>query len=133
MRGADVVNGAKFEENHEEMVMVRDIRFFSLCEHHMLPFFGRASIAYIPESRVIGLSKMARITNMFAQRLQLQERLGAQIAEAVEDSTGARGVGVAIEATCVPYSGRRGSVRRAHKKALHSLLPPCPLAAATCV
>lgn len=82
--------------------MVRDIRFFSLCEHHMLPFYGRASIAYIPESRVIGLSKMARITNMFAQRLQLQERLGAQIAEAVEESTAARGVGVAIEATYVP-------------------------------
>ncbi len=95
---ADVVNGAVFEESHSNMIMVRDIELYSLCEHHMLPFFGRAHVAYIPDGRIIGLSKIPRIVEVFARRLQVQERLTEQVAEALQDALKPRGVGVVIEA-----------------------------------
>ncbi|MGI8498425.1 MAG: GTP cyclohydrolase I FolE [Gemmatimonadaceae bacterium] len=95
---SEVVGEALFEECHENMVMVRDIELYSLCEHHMLPFFGKAHVAYIPDGRIVGLSKIPRIVDMFARRLQVQERLTEQIAQALEDVLRPRGVGVVIEA-----------------------------------
>ncbi|EFA70571.1 GTP cyclohydrolase I FolE [Cylindrospermopsis raciborskii] len=95
----ELVNGAIFNEGHEEMVLVRDINFFSLCEHHMLPFTGRAHVAYIPNQKVVGLSKLARIVEMYARRLQVQERLTRQIAEAVQTILEPKGVAVVMEAT----------------------------------
>ena len=94
----DVVGDAVFNETHSSMVMVRDIELYSLCEHHMLPFFGRAHIAYIPDGKIVGLSKLPRIVDMFARRLQVQERLTEQIAQAVQDVLAPKGVGVVIEA-----------------------------------
>jgi GTP cyclohydrolase I len=94
----DVVNGAVFEESHENMILVRDIEIYSLCEHHMLPFFGKAHVAYIPKGKIIGLSKLPRIVDVFARRLQVQERLTDEIADAVMGALGPYGVGVVIEA-----------------------------------
>jgi GTP cyclohydrolase IA len=93
-----LVHGALFAVKYDEMVVVKDIEFFSLCEHHMLPFFGRCHIGYIPTGRVFGVSKLARLVDMYARRLQLQERLTEQISQAVFESIDARGVGVMIEA-----------------------------------
>jgi len=95
---ADVIGDALFEETHESMVMVRDIELYSLCEHHMLPFYGKAHIAYIPNGRIVGLSKLPRVVDVFARRLQVQERLTEQIAQALSDVLQPRGVGVVIEA-----------------------------------
>ena len=93
-----VVNNALFESDIEDMVVVRDIEFYSLCEHHMLPFNGRCHVAYIPNGKVLGLSKIARVADMFARRLQIQERLTHQIAEAITDITECKGCAVVVEA-----------------------------------
>lgn len=95
---AEVIGDALFEENHENMVMVRDIEMYSMCEHHMLPFFGKVHIAYIPNGKIVGLSKLPRVVEVFARRLQVQERLGEQIADALEEVLRPKGVGVVIEA-----------------------------------
>ena len=94
----EVVNGALFEAESDDMVIVRDIEFFSLCEHHMLPFFGRCPVGYIPNKKIIGVSKVARIVDLFARRLQVQERLTKQISEALMEILDAEGVGVVMEA-----------------------------------
>ncbi len=94
----DVVGEGVFEEQHDNMVMVRDIELYSLCEHHLLPFFGRAHVAYIPAGKIVGLSKLPRIVDMFARRLQVQERLTSDIADAVCEVLHPRGVGVVVEA-----------------------------------
>jgi GTP cyclohydrolase I len=94
----EVLNGAIFEEPYDDMVIVRDIEFYSLCEHHLLPFFGRAHVAYLPNGRIIGVSKIARVVEMFSRRLQVQERLTHQIAHALHEALQSRGVGVVMEA-----------------------------------
>ena len=94
-----LVNNAIFDEGHNEMVLVRDINFFSLCEHHMLPFMGKAHVAYIPNQKVVGLSKLARIVDMYARRLQVQERLTRLIAEAIQTVLEPQGVAIVMEAT----------------------------------
>ncbi|MFP5430921.1 MAG: GTP cyclohydrolase I FolE [Gammaproteobacteria bacterium] len=93
-----IVNGAIFPSDNDEMVIVKDIELYSLCEHHLLPFIGKVHVAYLPSGKVLGLSKIARIVDMFARRLQIQENLTKQIADAVQQVTDARGVAVIIEA-----------------------------------
>ena len=104
-----LINGAIFDIGYSEMVVVKDIPFYSLCEHHLLPFFGNAAVAYIPRGRVIGLSKIPRVVEMYARRLQIQERLTQQIAEFLQDRLAPQGVGVVIEAThlCAVMRGVR--------------------------
>jgi GTP cyclohydrolase I len=93
-----ILNNALFEVSYDEMVLVKDIDFYSLCEHHVIPFFGRVHVAYIPDGRVVGLSKVPRLVEMFARRLQVQERLTVQIAETIEKVLRPRGVAVVVEA-----------------------------------
>jgi GTP cyclohydrolase I len=95
---SDVLNGALYSVDYDEMVIVKDIEMFSLCEHHMLPFFGKVHIAYIPKGKVVGLSKLPRLVEVFARRLQVQERLTVEIAEAIQNAIHPLGVGVVIEA-----------------------------------
>jgi GTP cyclohydrolase I len=94
----EIVNGALFDVKYDEMVIVKDIEFFSLCEHHLLPFFGKAHVAYLPNEKVVGLSKIPRIVDMFARRLQVQERLTQQVAETLQEILNPRGVAVIMEA-----------------------------------
>jgi GTP cyclohydrolase I len=107
MNAEQLVKGAIFNEDCQEMVLVRDIEFYSLCEHHMLPFFGRAHVGYLPKGKVIGLSKVARVVDVFARRLQVQERLTSQVADALMQSLEPHGVAVVMEAshTCMMMRG----------------------------
>ncbi len=103
----DIVRDALYASNNDEMIILQNIELYSLCEHHVLPFFGRVHIGYLPNGKVIGVSKLARIVDLYARRLQIQEQLTQQIAEAVHETTEARGVGVIIEARhlCIMMRG----------------------------
>lgn len=116
----EVVNGACFSVDYEEMVVVKDIEVYSLCEHHLLPFYGRAHVAYLPNGKVLGLSKIARIVDVFARRLQIQERLTTQVANALQDVLGAYGVAVVIDAMhlCMIMRG----VQKQHSAAVTSAI-----------
>lgn len=116
----NILNGATFSVAYDEMVVVKDIEFFSLCEHHILPFFGKCHVAYMPNKRVIGLSKVARLVNMFARRLQIQERMTNQIACAIQEKISPEGVGVIIEARhlCMQMRG----VEKQHGQAVTSAM-----------
>lgn len=94
----DIVNDALFESNSSDMIIVKNIEFYSLCEHHMIPFYGKAHIGYVPDGKIIGLSKLARVVDLFARRLQVQERLTNQIAKTIQDILNPKGVGVIMEA-----------------------------------
>ena len=98
MESEDVINGALFKECHRNMVLVKDIEMYSLCEHHLLPFFGKVHVAYIPKTKIVGLSKIARLVEVYARRLQVQERMTTQIAEAIWEGIEPEGVGVVVEA-----------------------------------
>jgi GTP cyclohydrolase I len=125
----DVVNGAVFEEAHDSMILVRDVEVYSLCEHHMLPFFGKAHVAYIPKGKIIGLSKIPRVVDVFAHRLQIQERLTDEVADALMRVLEPRGVGVVVEAShlCMMMRG----VEKQHSKTVTSSLRGCFLAGDT--
>src|SRR5437867_4483323 len=118
-----ILNGALFDVAYDEMVIVKDIELFSLCEHHLLPFFGKCHVAYLPDGKVIGLSKIARLVDMFAKRLQIQERLTTQIAETLQEQIGPQGVGVVIEARhlCMMMRG----VEKQHSAAVTSSMLGC--------
>ena len=115
-----LLNGAMFRVCYDEMVVVRDIELYSLCEHHLLPFFGTCHVAYIPSKKVVGLSKIARLVNMYARRLQIQERLTSQIAKAIQERLSPQGVGVIIEARhlCMVMRG----VEKQHSSATTSAM-----------
>jgi GTP cyclohydrolase IA len=115
-----ILNGAMFSVCYDEMVVVKDIEVYSLCEHHLLPFFGRCHVAYIPNKKVVGLSKIARLVNMYARRLQIQERLTNQIARTIEEKLNPQGVGVIIEARhlCMVMRG----VEKQHSEAVTSAM-----------
>ena len=117
---AQVLNGALYEVTYDEMVIVKDIELFSLCEHHLLPFYGKAHVAYLPNRMVIGLSKIPRLVDVFARRLQIQERLTSQIAQTIQQAIEPRGVGVVIEARhlCMMMRG----VEKQHSSALTSAM-----------
>jgi len=115
-----ILNGALFTENYDEMVIVRDIEMFSLCEHHLLPFFGKVHVAYLPNGKLLGLSKIPRLVECFARRLQVQERLTTQIAEAIQNAIRPKGVGVVIQARhlCMMMRG----VEKQHSAAVTSAM-----------
>jgi GTP cyclohydrolase I len=119
----EVVGDAIFDESYDEMVVVRGIEFYSLCEHHMLPFFGTCDVAYIPDGRIVGLSKVPRMVDLFSHRLQVQERLTTQIAEALEDALQPKGVGVVIQAShlCMMMRGVEKQHSRTTTSAMRGL------------
>jgi len=129
LRVEDVVGDAVFHESHENMVVVRDIELYSMCEHHMLPFFGKAHIAYIPNGKIVGLSKLPRIVEIFSRRLQVQERLTEQVAQAIEDVLNPRGVGVVIEAVhlCMMMRGVEKQNSKTITSALRGQFRDCPM------
>jgi GTP cyclohydrolase I len=129
MNPRTVVGDALFDVAHENMVLVRDIDFYSMCEHHMLPFFGKVHIAYIPNGRVVGLSKLPRIVEVFARRLQVQERLTEEIAEAISDVLRPRGVGVVVEAQhlCMMMRGVEKQGSATITSALRGNFRDCPM------
>ena len=118
-----ILRGALFDEDYDEMVIVKDIEMFSLCEHHMLPFFGKVHVAYIPKGKVIGLSKIPRLVEVFARRLQVQERLTRQIADAIQNAIQPQGVGVVIEARhlCMMMRG----IEKQHSSTVTSAMVGC--------
>ena len=118
-----ILRGALFDEDYDEMVIVKDIEMFSLCEHHMLPFFGRVHVAYIPKGKVIGLSKIPRLVEVFARRLQIQERLTRQIADAIQNAIAPQGVGVVVEARhlCMMMRG----IEKQHSSTVTSAMVGC--------
>lgn len=120
---AKILNGAMFSVCYDEMVVVKDIELFSLCEHHLLPFFGKCHVAYIPTQKVVGLSKIARLVNLYARRLQIQERMTSQIAKAIHEHISPEGVGVVIEARhlCMVMRG----VEKQHSQAVTSAMLGC--------
>ena len=120
MKLEQILNGALYEVKYDEMVVVKDIEFFSLCEHHMLPFYGKMHVAYLPQKKVIGLSKIPRIVDMFARRLQIQERLTQQVAQTVQEAIKPLGVGVICEARhfCMMMRG----VEKQHSGAMTSAM-----------
>ena len=125
----DVVGNAVFDEVYESMVLVRDVELYSLCEHHMLPFFGKAHVAYIPDGKILGLSKVARLIDVFARRLQVQERLTEQIADALVDVLQPRGVGVVIEAQhlCMMMRGVEKQNSSTVTSAVRGVFRDCPM------
>lgn len=129
MDAADVVGDAVFAEAHDNMVVVRDIEMYSLCEHHMLPFFGKVHIAYIPDGKIVGLSKLPRLVEVFARRLQVQERLTEQVAEAIEEVLQPRGVGVVVEAVhlCMMMRGVEKQNSKTITSALRGQFRECPM------
>ena len=116
----EVIGDAMFEETHQSMILVRDIELYSLCEHHMLPFFGRAHVAYIPNGKIVGLSKLPRIVEVFARRLQVQERLTDQVADAIMDVLHPQGVGVVID--CVHLCMAMRGVEKQNSRTVTSAL-----------
>ena len=118
-----ILRGAMFDVDYDEMVIVKDIEMFSLCEHHMLPFFGKVHVAYIPKGKVIGLSKIPRLVEVFARRLQVQERLTRQIADAIQEAITPQGVGVVIEARhlCMMMRG----IEKQHSSTVTSAMVGC--------
>jgi GTP cyclohydrolase IA len=126
---SDVVGDALFAEEHRQMVMVRDIDFYSLCEHHMLPFYGKAHIAYVPNGRIVGLSKIPRIVEVYARRLQVQERLTEQVANAIERALNPLGVGVVLEAVhlCLMMRGVEKQGSKTITSALRGTFRECPM------
>jgi GTP cyclohydrolase IA len=126
---ADVVGDALFAEHHRQMVMVRDVDFYSLCEHHMLPFYGKAHIAYVPNGRIVGLSKLPRIFEVYARRLQVQERLTEEIATAIERVLKPLGVGVVLEAVhlCLMMRGVEKQGSKTITSALRGTFRECPM------
>ncbi|CAI9552540.1 unnamed protein product [Staurois parvus] len=124
----DILNNAIFDENHDEIVIVKDIEVFSLCEHHLVPFFGKVHIGYMPNRKVVGLSKLARIVEIFARRLQVQERLTKQIALAINDALQPLGVAVVMEAThmCMVMRGVQKMNSRTVTSTMHGLMREDP-------
>jgi GTP cyclohydrolase I len=125
-----VLNGAVFtEDQYDEMVLVKDIDFYSLCEHHLLPFFGKAHVAYVPDRKILGLSKLARLVEMFSRRLQVQERLTTQVAQSLHEALQPKGVGVVMEAThlCMLMRGVEKQNSKAVTSAMLGTFRDCPM------